>query len=464
MFNSNDVRVNHPDERVVRAVVIGAGTFGGGIVAQSAFVSARQVVAVADSNPDMAFEALERTGVKRENIVLCASEGEAIAAQAKGQHIVARDARLLFGLAIDVVVEATGVPEFGALHAKLAIEQNKNVAMVTKEADACVGPMPKHLADQAGAVYTAVDGDQHGLLIGLVRWARSIGLEVLCGGKALDSELVLHAGPDRLTHWSATLGLSASELREFAGNTDDLRCSAIARRNALGAVGGAKPWDVVELTIAANATGLLPDRPALHGFALRTTEISAALCPAEMGGLLAGPGRIEAVQLVRRRDEVPLQGGVFIVVAVRDEQSRRLLIAHDAKGHPVGQTALIFWPHHLLGIEAIHSILQAARHRAATGAHQYSQSFDVVYRTARLLPAGFVVGDDHSDAITAEMRPARPIGPDHPLPAALTRGNRLTQDVPAGTLLTGSMVNRPDQSVLWSLRDQQDALMSALKE
>ncbi len=58
-------------------------------------------------------------------------------------------------------------------------------------------------------VYSQVDGDQHGLMIGWVAWLRSLGLEVLCAGKARDGEVAFKddffLGPWRVE----------SELRDF---------------------------------------------------------------------------------------------------------------------------------------------------------------------------------------------------------------------------------------------------------
>ena len=75
-----------------------------------------------------------------------------------------------------MIAEATGSAEAGAVHGSEAIRNGKHVAMINKEADVTVGPILKHHADRAGVVYTAVDGDQHGLLMGLVSWARELGL------------------------------------------------------------------------------------------------------------------------------------------------------------------------------------------------------------------------------------------------------------------------------------------------
>jgi predicted homoserine dehydrogenase-like protein len=86
----------------------------------------------------------------------------------------------------------------------------------------------------------------------------------------------------------------------------------------------------------------------------------------------------------------------------------------------------------------------------------YRPRFDVVYRTIHALKAGETVGDDHDPNLTAEILPAMRLSPDAPLPAGLARGCRLTRDVTPGTLLSGAMVQRPAESILWALRDEQD--------
>ena len=260
---------------------------------------------------------------------------------------------------LDLVVEATGHPESGARHALAAINAGKHVAMVTKETDAAVGPMLKHLADRAGVVYTAVDGDQHGLVIGLVGWARAVGLEVICAGKLLDDELVVDPLAPEVAKRAHRIGLSVEQglwfLPSGAGSADEIVRN---RADLLGPLAGARPWDLAELTIAANATGLAPDLPRTHCPPCWAREIPALLCPRSAGGLLADVGRIDAVQVLRQRHEASLGGGVFVVVRAQPGLMRQMA----GKGmicHPSGESMLLLHPHHLLGIEAIGSILAA---------------------------------------------------------------------------------------------------------
>ncbi|MCP4246100.1 MAG: flagellar biosynthesis protein FlgA, partial [bacterium] len=176
--------------KTVRAGVIGTGQYATAVITQSAFIPRLDVPIAADLDVEAARQAYLCAGVKEDDITICASRGAALAAIEHGQRVVVADAMLLMDLPVDVIVEATGVPEAGAAHAAEAIRQGKHVAMVNKEADVTVGPILKHLADRAGVVYTAVDGDQHGLLMGLTDWARELGLEVLCGGKFRNGEVV----------------------------------------------------------------------------------------------------------------------------------------------------------------------------------------------------------------------------------------------------------------------------------
>lgn len=90
-------------------------------------------------------------------------------------------------------MEATGHPETGALHAKRAIESGWHIVMVSKEVDSVIGP---ELAEMAtvGRVYTPVDGDQPSLLIGLISWARVLGLRDLVGWQGKRIRFRLRSG------------------------------------------------------------------------------------------------------------------------------------------------------------------------------------------------------------------------------------------------------------------------------
>jgi predicted homoserine dehydrogenase-like protein len=450
----------------VRAGLIGCGQFGAGILAQAASVPLLEVPVVADTDADAARLAYQRAGVSDGAIQVCDSRARALAAIEAGRRAIVVDPLLLMDLPLEVIVEATGEPEGGARHAEAAIRSGRHVAMVNKEADVAVGPILKRLADQEGVVYTPVDGDQHGLLIALVGWARRLGLDVLCGGKSRDQEIRCDPTLRALSSGSNEIALSPEQYSAFQPLPWGPGGPAVGaglgwlptREERLGAWARIGGWDLVELVIAANATGLAPDRPSgVHCPAVYAGEIPHVLCPTEMGGILRTRGAIDAVTCLRLPHEPGLGGGVFLVVTAANPAARAVLSRGGVGHNADGSATLISRPYHLLGVEAIHSILAAARGGAGCAPVDYRPRYDVVARASRDLEAGTVLGGDHSPELEALIAPAAPVAAGRPLPLHLANGNRLVTPVEQGTVIRREMVAAPAGSSLWSLRSRQDA-------
>src|SRR5205085_2190842 len=102
-----------------------------------------------------------------------------------------------------------------------------------------------------------------------------------------------------------------------------------ARRERLGRGSRIGNWDLVELMIAANGTGLVPDLPSgVHCPVVYAGEIPHVLCPTEMGGILRSRGIVDAVTCLRRPYETSLGGGVFLVVTNANDEAREVLSDH----------------------------------------------------------------------------------------------------------------------------------------
>ena len=91
---------------------------------------------------------------------------------------------------VDIVVVATGNPEAAAQVGLAALSASKHLAMVSKEADSVIGPELARRALRDGLVSTPVDGDQPSLLIGLLSWARLLGLKVVSAGKSSEYDFI----------------------------------------------------------------------------------------------------------------------------------------------------------------------------------------------------------------------------------------------------------------------------------
>jgi predicted homoserine dehydrogenase-like protein len=446
--------------------LIGAGDFGTAIVTQSRIVPRLQIAAIADINLQAARSAYRLAGFSDGEIVVCESRSASLRAMENRKMVVVEDASLLMDLPLDVVVTATRIPEAGARYAYDAIQHGKHVVLVDKEADAVVGAVLKRLADQAGVVLTTDDGDQPGLLMGLVAWARALGLEVLAGGK-LDSCLYdPHAAtimarkqtfPILPEYRWAMEPILAGGARKFT----EVRSHIFAGLRKFQNTGD----PVCHMAISANGTGLMPDSAGVHLPIAHLTELPEILCPVEDGGILETRGVVEDPVILYTSDQPHGGGGVYIVVTLDDAYTRSMMVAKGLHANSKGTSMLIYRPYHLCGAETAMSILCAGLLGVATGASEVLPRVDMVARANRDFRAGEIIGVEkgindfcYSQDFDVTLSKASPLGKNRPLPFFMLYGNRLVKDISAGSLITCDMVVKPQPSVLWRLREQQDQL------
>jgi predicted homoserine dehydrogenase-like protein len=457
--------MNHLDyfasaQRPVETCVLGSGGFGRSFLAQGMRVPLMRARIAVDVDVDIAAAAFLALGVATADVARCLTAEEARRAWDQGQYIAADDISSVVGLPIDVVVEATGNPEAGARHGRLAIEAGHHLVLVSKEVDSVVGPYLAHLARQHGKVATPVDGDQPSLLIGLITWAQLLGFDILAAGKASEYDFVYDPVAGSMTSHGTTVPLP-----DFAPHwnlgTNPAPEVARSRAQACAALPQRSVPDLCELLVVANSTGFLPDRPDLHAPIARVPEVPSFFGATAEGGLLTAGPVLDVFHCLRRPDEASFAGGVFVVVRCDDRLTWDLLAA---KGHVVsrdGQRAMVYLPRHLLGLEAATSVLDAAIHGRSSGAQAPFPRLDLVARATRQLSAGTVLamgGHHHTmDGTAGELHPARPLGGDHPVPFYLAANRQLVRTVEAGALITfDDMVIDPGSTLL-ALRRQQDA-------
>ena len=447
--------------RRVRAGVVGVGEFGVSLAARDRRLERLSVSALADLDVNRACDRLVRAGLSRDELAVCDSVGEALAALEAGKRVIASDAAILPELPLDVLVDATGDPETAAHTADAGIGNGKHVVLASKEADSVVGPMLYRKARAAGLVYSPVDGDQPSLLIKLVAWARELGLEVVAGGKASEYDFVYDPAADTVS--TRTKSVHVPRIREVWDLPVARRAEAIAARAEILAVLPQKSApDFCEMGIVANATGLKPDRASMHAPVARTIELPELFCRREDGGLFAADGTVDIFNCFRRADEASFAGGVFVVVDIHDDATFEVLKGKCIPASRKGSRLLLYNPTHLLGVEAPITILSAALCGHSSVGDDFRPRCDFVARAARDLAAGTVlaIGDQHTHSVPhlePHLVDAAPIGADRPLPYYMAAGNRLAHAVKAGEYLTAGMVEPPRDSTLWRLRAEQDA-------
>lgn len=431
--------------KVVRVGLVGVGDFGATLLAQSRNMPNMEIVAACDTDVQRMERAVTGAGLGKDALFMT-------------DDITADDVP-----EFDVLVEATGHPEAAAEIAEWAIGKQRHVVMASKETAIVVGPILHRTAWEAGVVYTEVEGDQPSLLIGLVSWARTLGLDIIMAGKSSEYDFVL--GADDTLGWcgqeKSASGLGALWERDDAGWPD----FTATRRDAVHAAGFPDHVvsDFCEMGVVANATGLMPDRPGFHAPLLRAVEVADAFQLTGDGGLLQGEGRIDVFNCFRRHDEQSFAGGVFVVVRCEDETTWKLLAE---KGHVVaknGKAAMLSLPQHLLGVEAPISVLSAGLLGLPTGAYDPRPHVDLVARTAR----DFKKGDELSmtnmhkhevAGLEPELIPAFAFSGDSPCPYYLATGRTLAVDVQAGEILTENMFEPVPETALKRLRLEQDRM------
>jgi predicted homoserine dehydrogenase-like protein len=447
----------------VETCIVGTGAFGQSFLAQGRRVPMMKARIGVDRDAQMVAGAMRAVGVERRRIRICTSAGEAMAAWEAGDFIAAADLAVVIDLPFDVLVEATGNPEAGARHCRLAIEAGRHVALVSKEVDSVVGPGLSHLARGRGCVVTPVDGDQPSLLIGQITWAQVLGFDIIAAGKASEYDFVYDGAGTLTSNGRAVEAAGFGALWDAGGRS--ARDLAAARAEAASALPQRAVPDLCELQIVINATGITPDRPDMHAPIARIKEVPDFLAPLSEGGLLSGQHRADVFHCLRRPDEVSFAGGVFVIVRCEDAASWRMLAE---KGHILscsGAAAMLYLPRHLLGLEAATSVLEAAIHGASTGGLEPRPAYDLVARAERNLPAGGMLemgGHHHTiEGVTAELHPAAPLSAGNAVPFYLAANARLTRSVASGALITADDIDISHAPELTTLRRAQDAAFFA---
>ncbi|MCP5084298.1 MAG: flagellar biosynthesis protein FlgA [Alphaproteobacteria bacterium] len=443
-----------------RASLIGVGQFGRTLLMQSRRIPQLTLGVLCDLDIDRLKETCRSVGLDEDGYAVAETVAAAILAIEAGKIALTVDPDVAIEAPGDVIVEATGSAEAGTRNSLHAIEQGRHIALVTKETDSVVGPMIAARAARQGLVVSQVDGDQPSLLLGLVSWAQTLGLELVCAGKASEYDFVFDQGTQQASAEGVDLQVPLSD-RLWNLDSGDLKASIGERSEVLAALPQRTPPDYCEMCLVANASGLKPDRPEFHAPVARVSELPDLFRTQQEGGLLSQTGRLDMFNCFRRPDEVSAAGGVFVVVRIPDEETGRLF---GAKGMPTSRDRthlLAYNPTHLLGVEAALSVIVPHRLGLPTGSSTVAPICDVAMRATKDLAAGTVLDDHghhhhHVDGVEALLVDTAPIARSQALPYFMAMGCTLTKAVAQGEFISPSAVVQPEGSQLWSLRGEQD--------
>ena len=184
------VLINNKSGKCSRVGIIGATKgYGYTLLAQIPTVKHMSLRCICSRHPEECLEVLQETGFDVSRIAVCTTEDE-IRAAGEEAIIVTPDYRLVMETGITAMVECTGNTAVSSDAAILALKKGINVYMVSKETDSVCGPILNQIAEENGAVYTLVNGDQPRNLLDLISWAQLLGLEIVCAGKSSEYDFV----------------------------------------------------------------------------------------------------------------------------------------------------------------------------------------------------------------------------------------------------------------------------------
>ncbi len=308
--------------RPVRVALVGAGQMGRGLAAQIGRIPGLDLSAVVDVDVDRATHALRVGGHERHEMDIARAE----AALESGVGLALTDAAALPDIDIDVVVEATGVPEIGARVAETSMEGGKHVIMLNVETDVTVGLALADIARRNGVIYSIADGDEPVCAKELYDFARELSFDVVCAGKGKNNPFIPTATPASCAAEAERKHMNPKMLASFQDGSKTM----------------------IEMAALANATGLPPDIVGMHGVTASVKELTSTLVPVDDGGVLSSPGRVDYAF-----GPAP---GVFVVVT-SDDLTVREEMTYLSMGD--GPNFVLYRPFHLASIEAPRTIVTA---------------------------------------------------------------------------------------------------------
>jgi predicted homoserine dehydrogenase-like protein len=421
-----DLRSRAETGRPVTVGLAGAGQMGTDIVCQILQMPGLRLGAVADLQAQTVLDAFAVAGLEPERWRHADSATAVDRAIEAGAVAVLEDAGLMAGSGrIDVVIDATGNPNVGAALCLRLFAAGKHVVMLNVECDVTVGRLLSAEARRAGVVYTGAAGDEPAATVELIRFAEALGMTIVAAGKGKNNPLVVDAMPEDYADEAARRGMSPRMLVEF--------------------VDGSKT--MIEMVAVANATGLVPDVPGMHGPAAGLDELATTLCPRQLGGVLTRRGVVD--YSIGKR----VAPGVFCVVEMRHPRLAERMT--DLKVGP-GPCYTLYRPYHLTSIEVPLSAARAVIYGRADLQPLDRPVAEVAARAKRDLAPGEVldrIGERCYRGWALAATDARAQGA---LPLGLAERATVTRPIGKGELLTYANCAPDETLTVVQLRRRQD--------
>ncbi|MDG4900290.1 MULTISPECIES: homoserine dehydrogenase [unclassified Mesorhizobium] len=404
----------------------GAGQMGTDIVVQVALMPGMRIGAISEVRPQAAIDAALLAGHDRSDIVEAPNAPAIDRAIEAGKIAVTEDLHALAAAGrIDVIIDATGNPNIGTLFALEVMKNGKHIVMLNVEADITIGRFLKEEARKAGVVYTGAAGDEPACTLEIIGFAKSLGFNIVAAGKGKNNPLKFDAVPAEYEKEAAERNMNARMLVEF--------------------VDGSKT--AIEMVAIANATGLVPDVPGMHGPTATLEELASVLCPREDGGVLHRKG---VVDYSIGKGVAP---GVFCIIETKHPRVLERMI--DLKVGK-GPYFTIFRPYHLTSLEVPLSAARAVVYKRADMEpldHPVAEAVAVAKTSLGTGQSLGMIGENDYRGFAMTWDDARAKGA---LPLGLAERAKVVKPVKAGDFLTYENCVPDDSMVITQIRRRLD--------
>ncbi len=423
------LRARQAEGNPVRVGIVGCGQMGSGLAHTLNRIEGMEIRAIADIEPKRGIDVFREMGYGESHVVVTEKLSDAQDALRAGRRVVTADALLLPALdVLEANVEATGVPDIGALVAWSSINNRKPVIMLNVETDITVGLLLNDLARKNGTVYTVASGDEPGVLKMLWEQANLMGFEVVCLGKGKNNRINFEATEDTARDEALSKDMNPKILAAFQDGTKTM----------------------VELAAASNATGLVPDVPGMHGPKVEIDDLTSRFIPKADGGILSRKGCVDF-------STGKVAPGVFAIVYT-DEPRIRKDMKFITKSD--GPYYLHLRPYHLCDLETPQSVAEAVLLGERTITSAGKPLSEVVCVAKRDLRAGSIVegigGHDWYGTIVTRKQALE----QDAVSIGVGVGGTVTKDIRQGEIITSDSFTPDTTAFVYKLRELQEGLIA----
>lgn len=427
---ARDLAARAETGRPIRIGLIGSGEMGTDIVTRVAHMQGIDVGAICELNQPAAVEAV-KIAHQEDGHAEMVDSLEALNAAMESRRVAITDnvEHVLASALIDVVVDATGVPSVGAEIGLSAMERGKHLVMMNVEADITIGAYLRAEAERLGVVYSLGAGDEPSSCMELIEFVSAMGHRIVSAGKGKNNPLNVDAVPRDYEAEARERNMNPRMLVEF--------------------VDGSKT--MVEMAAIANATGLVPDKPGMHGPSAGRDELSHVLIPESAGGVLSTDAG--CVDYTIGKGVAP---GVFVVAEMSHPRVQERM--EDLKMGK-GPYFTFHRPYHLTSLEVPLTCARAVLYGKADMVPLARPVAEVGALAKKDLAPGDTLDQIGEYCYRAWIMKAEEARAQRVIPCGILAGCRVTAPIKKGELITYDNVAVPEGSRIAELRARQDAML-----